>query len=44
MKTRVDPLRGAIVELCFLVSFSQFILKGLCQFLLVKYSISGEPC
>ena len=28
MKTRVDPRRGATVELCFLVSLSQFILKG----------------
>ena len=34
MKTRVDPRRGAIVELCFvflfffLATFSHFILKG----------------
>ena len=32
MKTRVDPRRGAIVELCFvlffLATFSHFILRG----------------
>ena len=50
MKTRVDPRRGAIVELCFvfflcfLATLSHFILKGALLVLLVKYPISGEPC